>query len=316
MEDKTIKMTLNSVNKLFGLFMCCILLYLLLVILLLVVNPYISEYISRFFVIDYYYIYYSITCLYMLGISFGIFRLFRLRVGIPLIDLKRVVKLDIIIVSKLLLIGISTYFIGAFTTAIINYYFPLDLYYLMPIGLTIDVFNISNPIFWVFFVFVGPLCDEYIFRGVSLRFLGRFGNRFGIYSTCLLYALLHINYINFIFGFIFSYFLCIITLKYKNILPSYIIHSFVNLFMLVINLFYIDYYYVVISLVLIIYISSIYIIFVDYSKRVVLPYEKDTKDLVKILFKRFSFILVLLVIVIYHTYPYIIELWDLVIPYL
>jgi membrane protease YdiL (CAAX protease family) len=76
---------------------------------------------------------------------------------------------------------------------------------------------------------VAPITEEMIFRGVVLRGFSVVSQRFGIFMSALLFGLLHGNVLQFITTFTVGMYLAYVATKYNSILPTIVIHFFINL---------------------------------------------------------------------------------------
>ncbi len=94
---------------------------------------------------------------------------------------------------------------------------------------------INNILYLVFFVFVKPICEEYIFRGVIQRQLGHYGRYFGVLGSALLYAIAQTNFADAIGAFFIGWYLSLITLRYHSIRISTLVHVTLLLFLWVIQ---------------------------------------------------------------------------------
>lgn len=75
---------------------------------------------------------------------------------------------------------------------------------------------------------IAPIFEELLFRGFILSSLKRYGDKFAILTTSLLFAMLHGNFIQAIPTFVMSLFLCYIVIKTNSLYSSIIIHFFNN----------------------------------------------------------------------------------------
>jgi membrane protease YdiL (CAAX protease family) len=74
----------------------------------------------------------------------------------------------------------------------------------------------------------GPVTEELFFRGVLLRTLSKANQRFAIVASAVFFGLFHGNIQQFILATLLGIFLTHITLKHGSIIPSIIVHAFVN----------------------------------------------------------------------------------------
>jgi len=76
---------------------------------------------------------------------------------------------------------------------------------------------------------IAPITEEMVFRGVILKGFSTVSQRFGIIMSALLFGLLHGNVLQFITTFCVGIYLGFIATKYNSILPTIVIHFFINL---------------------------------------------------------------------------------------
>ena len=71
---------------------------------------------------------------------------------------------------------------------------------------------------------IAPIFEEIAFRGLCLHVFGKYGTRFAIIASSMLFALLHGNVIQSLFAFGLGILLALLTLKAKSILPAIFVH--------------------------------------------------------------------------------------------
>lgn len=76
---------------------------------------------------------------------------------------------------------------------------------------------------------IPPLVEEFLFRGVVLGKLRRFGDSFALFFSSILFALMHGNILQTPFTFIVGLALGFITLKSESLVPAMAVHFLVNL---------------------------------------------------------------------------------------
>lgn len=77
---------------------------------------------------------------------------------------------------------------------------------------------------------IAPITEELLFRGMLLRVLSKANQRFAIVATAIFFGLAHGNIPQFLLAFLLGIFLAHITMKHDSIIPSIIVHIFVNSF--------------------------------------------------------------------------------------
>ncbi len=132
---------------------------------------------------------------------------------------------DAILITSLL-------FVGIFLSSMMLNPLGFNDAFVAPIGMVQPDSYLREPLFMFLFIGVTPLIEEFAFRGVLLRDLGRYGNRFGIIAVALLYAFAHTSATEYLPAFILSVCLSLMTLRYHNILPGVIVHITINVLFL------------------------------------------------------------------------------------
>ena len=99
-----------------------------------------------------------------------------------------------------------------------------------------DKLGIETIIWGICVIIVAPITEEYIFRGVLLNGLKRYGERFAIIATSVLFGLIHGNLYQGISVTLFAMLLAYITIKKESILPAIGLHMANNLFSVVISI--------------------------------------------------------------------------------
>lgn len=117
-----------------------------------------------------------------------------------------------------------------YVSNIIFNYFNMDGKLTAGIGLTYDEANLSNWLYVFMLIFVSPIMEEYAFRGVLLNSLSRYGKRFGLFASAIIFALAHNNFAEMIPAFAMGIALGKTSLKYKSIQAPIVIHILFNAF--------------------------------------------------------------------------------------
>lgn len=84
---------------------------------------------------------------------------------------------------------------------------------------------------------IAPITEELFFRGMLLKVFSKANQRFAIFSTAVFFGLAHGNIPQFLLAFLLGIFLAHITMKHNSIIPSIIVHIFINTFSTVFGLF-------------------------------------------------------------------------------
>lgn len=128
------------------------------------------------------------------------------------------------------------------------------------IGLTLTTpdFSYSSNIFYNLIlllttIIIAPIFEEFMLRGVALKVFSRYGSRFAILSTALLFALIHGNLLQGIPMFFFGSLLAIITLKSQSLYPAIFIHFVNNALAMVMSVdnSFLQFIFVILAIVLI-----------------------------------------------------------------
>ncbi|MDO4863305.1 MAG: type II CAAX endopeptidase family protein [Ruminococcus sp.] len=80
----------------------------------------------------------------------------------------------------------------------------------------------------VYSCMIAPITEELFFRGVLLRTLSKANQRFAVFASAVFFGLVHGNIQQFILATLLGVFLAHITLKHGSIIPSVIVHIFIN----------------------------------------------------------------------------------------
>lgn len=96
------------------------------------------------------------------------------------------------------------------------------------IGVTFNTEYMKDYLYLFAFIILTPILEEYAFRGVLLTCLSSYGKYFALIVTSIIYGLAHGSVIELVPSIIMSVFLCKLTLRYKSIRPSLIIHILFN----------------------------------------------------------------------------------------
>lgn len=77
---------------------------------------------------------------------------------------------------------------------------------------------------------IAPITEEIFFRGMLLKVFSKANQRFAIFSTAVFFGLAHGNIPQFLLAFLLGVLLAHITMKHSSIIPSIIVHMFINTF--------------------------------------------------------------------------------------
>ena len=109
--------------------------------------------------------------------------------------------------------------------------FGLEGKLITSIGFNYEEKNLVNNLYLFMLIIVSPILEEYAFRGVLLTTLGRYGRKFALIASSIVFALAHNNFAEMIPAFAMGYILGKISLRYRSIQPTIVIHILFNAFM-------------------------------------------------------------------------------------
>lgn len=96
------------------------------------------------------------------------------------------------------------------------------------IGIVFNTELMRSPLYLFAFIILTPLLEEYVFRGILLNCLSKYGKYFAVIATSIVYCFAHGSFIEMIPSFLMSIILCKISIKYKSIRPTIFIHVLFN----------------------------------------------------------------------------------------
>lgn len=82
---------------------------------------------------------------------------------------------------------------------------------------------------------VAPITEELFYRGMVLKTFSRANQRFAIVASSVFFGLAHGNIPQFMLAFLLGMFLAHIDIKHNSILPSVIVHFFINTTAMILN---------------------------------------------------------------------------------
>jgi len=146
----------------------------------------------------------------------------------------------------------------------------------------------KNVMYFVVFVMIKPITDEFIFHGVVQRQLGHYSRDFGVFASALLYAMSQPTFSYAIVELFVGWYLAWIALRYHSIRPSIIAHSFVSLISWAITAFSTSVPFVISFLVTAIYAITIFGLFTGAIEYRLVKFKKLKLRLWKILFSAWT----------------------------
>lgn len=171
---------------------------------------------------------------------------------------------------------------------------------------TTQTYVIKNVLYLILFIFIRPLCDEFIFRGFIQRKLGHYGRYFGVIASAFLYALAQPTLFQAVQSFILGWYLSSITLRYHSIRPSIFIHMVLSLFTVLMNLFFQTHSLIFILIIILSFIVSGLSIFQKKITPNFVRYGATEPTLWKILLTSSSIIFILFLFIINVTLSFLV----------
>ncbi len=95
--------------------------------------------------------------------------------------------------------------------------------------------GIGFVILMIYQCIIAPITEELFYRGMLLKVFSRANQRFAIVATSVFFGLAHGNIPQFMLAFLLGMFLAHIDMKHNSMLPSIIVHIFVNSLAAVVN---------------------------------------------------------------------------------
>ncbi len=165
-------------------------------------------------------------------------------------------------IYKFIIIGILYSLIFNLLFFIISKYINIDYYINNKLNINILLINIITN------VLLGPIVEEYLFRGIIYNKAKIYFNKHYYLITSLIFSLMHNSFSTMIYTFIFSFILIYYYEKYQNIKAPIIIHSITNLCTLVLLPLIISLNFKIIIVILILTILfSLFLIKYEYKNK-------------------------------------------------
>ncbi len=205
------------------------------------------------------------------------------------------IKFKDLLVLSVVFIALGT--AAIFCTMVLSSYLPLGEEIVSPVGITFETNYLFNPLYIFLYVIVSPLLEEFAFRGVLLRAMGRYGNRFALWAIALFYALSHVSFSEMLPSFVMSLFLTKVTLRYHSIQPAIIIHIIFNAVIYGMSIIPIQYYVVVAIILFVLYFLAIVFVFTKMYRYVRISRHNHAQAIWKAFLTRPSIIAALILII-------------------
>lgn len=121
-----------------------------------------------------------------------------------------------------IIIGFPICFFAEFITSTVSEFLKKNnIYSTQP-----SMLNQSNLLFFI--VISAPIVEEFVFRGVILGLLKRYGDRFAIFISAILFGLIHANIEQFIYAFLIGLYFGFVLVKTKSLWTTILLHSLFN----------------------------------------------------------------------------------------
>jgi membrane protease YdiL (CAAX protease family) len=196
----------------------------------------------------------------------------------------------IVIAVNLLVISVSSLFSFFFRTQTLDYAFLGQFY--------TREYALKNILYLILYVFIVPLCDEFIFRGVIQRQLGHYGRYFGVLGSAFLYMLAQMDLVHACQAFFTGWVLSLITLRYHSIRPAVRIHIGLSFFLALMEVLPGKYLWALTLAVALIYIVAVATLFSDAVDRNMVRYGATEWKLWHILLTSWTILLIIFLFVI------------------
>ena len=102
-------------------------------------------------------------------------------------------------------------------------------------GFTTDVMDddygktgLGLAIMTIYTCFIAPVTEELFFRGALMKIFSKSNQRFGIVASAVFFGLAHGNLPQFMLAFLIGVFMGHIDMKHNSIIPSVVVHIFIN----------------------------------------------------------------------------------------
>lgn len=111
-------------------------------------------------------------------------------------------------------------------------------------GFTTDVMDddygntgLGFAIMTIYTCIIAPVTEEFFFRGALMKIFSKSNQRFGIVASAVFFGLAHGNLPQFMLAFLIGVFLGHIDMKHNSIVPSVVVHIFINTMVTVVDAF-------------------------------------------------------------------------------
>ncbi len=178
-------------------------------------------------------LFFGIFYLFLMAGSLIPFFLMRRRAKLPLKKIFRNIDASILDLVSWTIIFFSIVTFLTFVSDMVVSRLGIAGTLLSNIGCVLRSDYLSHPMFVFIYVIASPILEEYVFRGVLLQVLGKYGKNFALLATSALFALCHSYFSDVIPALAMGVLLGRVAIRYKSIQPTIIIHILFDLFIYV-----------------------------------------------------------------------------------
>lgn len=202
-----------------------------------------------------------------------------------------------IITNTIVFTAIGTTLI--FMTSIINNYVPFGVGLMIPIGVPSSAEFIKEPLYLFLCIVATPIIEEFAFRGVLLKSLGRFGYYFAMVASSLIFAVFHGSFSQMLPAFALGIFLSQITLRYRSVQPAIVIHILYQAIIYGVELISENYYLVASVIIFAIYMLTLILFLTRQFHFLKIHKRHNVKTISQLFFTRFVIIFVFAMMMIF-----------------
>ena len=186
-----------------------------------------------------------------------------------------------------------------FVSSIINNYFHIGNSLIIPIGLPHSPAMLKEPLYLFLCIVATPILEEFAFRGVLLKGLGRFGYYFAMIASSVIFGVFHGAYSEMLPAFVLGIFLSQIVLRYRSIQPAVIVHILYQAIVFGLELIPETHYYVTAGIILGIYLLALLLIMSKQFRFAKIHKRYNAKTVSLIFFTRFAIIFVIIIMLVF-----------------
>lgn len=186
-----------------------------------------------------------------------------------------------------------------FLMSIFNSYLGIGNGVVIPIGLPVNDVLLKEPIFLFLCIVATPILEEFAFRGVLLKSLGRFGYYFAMFASSTIFAVFHGSLSQMLPSFALGIFLSQITLRYRSIQPAVIIHILYQAVIYGIELIPEQYFVLASGIIFVIYLVTLLLLMSHRFKFAKIHKRSNAHFVSRLFYSRFVIIFVITIMLIF-----------------